>query len=217
MAAGSDFELQHTVRVAEHTVGIAPDDPVPEEVVGLPSLMQRLGSGLLSCLDRRQWGERFVVDFDQGCAVLGVVPAVGSDHRHCFSDVADPVDGKRGILGTLPVSPDGVADGGLRPAYQVLPVQDRHHPWDRQRIRDIDRGDLGVGEGTPHESRVDHSRQFDVLDVAGPAHQETGVLDPPDPGSEQGGLPGVRHPVRPDGDLPLIRSAAALTDSTMNV
>ncbi len=133
-----------------------------------------------------------VVDLDRLGGVLGLVVAVGHDHRHRVADIADGVDRHhrmRRRLVRLAVlvldhpAADQAADLGVG---DVLAGEDRDHARHRLGGRGVDALDLGVGVRRTQEVRVGRARERQVVDIAAGAGQEALVFRPLDPGAYSG-------------------------------
>ena len=180
----------------------APREPVPRAAqggfsiaLGGGKLGDQIGSELLvheRCsaaqavlgIDHRR--QRVKFSLYQRRRVLGGMAALGDHHREGFADMAHLVGGEQGLLRVE----DAVAHrrapfGGQRNLMvwhvrqqlrQRDPAHGKHHPGGGASRRQIDRADARMRQRAAHESRVEHARKLDVVDILSLAEQQSGVL-----------------------------------------
>ena len=172
-------------------IGLHADFPVIDQVAR--RLRVDLGCALVECLGEIDVGcLHVVVDLDRLGGVLGLVMAVGHDHRHRVADIAHGVDRHhrmRRRLVRLAVlvldhpAADQAADLGVG---DVLAGEDRDHARHRLGGRGVDALDLGVSVRRAHEVRVGRACERQVVDIAARAGEEAMIFLPLDPGAYSG-------------------------------
>ena len=155
-------------------------DELGEQVVIAAAVDRRSAGGerIAAVGDRR---EGLVIHLGQRRRVLGRVARVRDDHRDHLADMDDLVVGKQGTVVLLAVGGARQADDQAvlgEVGSQVVQRPDRMHAGHRLRRVDVDVRDRRMTQRTPHERRVQGSRQMDVVDEARPPAQQRRILDP---------------------------------------
>ena len=139
-----------------------------------------VGGGLVQPDHRRQ---RVVVDVHQLHGVLALVPVLGDHHGHRLPHEPDHIPGQE-RLAHLPVDHAGHRRRQHREAGQVGAGERGDHTGCLPRGADVDGADPRVRDRGPDEEHVTGPGELDVVGVDGTGRQETRVLRPPDPGTE---------------------------------
>jgi hypothetical protein len=179
--------LHHHRCLVEDPVHVAVLEPPGVHPVGAEALVEErgaVGERLLGAGDDRQL---LVVDLDRFGRVLGAAAAVGHHHGDDLTGVADPVLRHRpvvgdagvggGLVGQHPVGDrpgTGHADRPLR--GEVLAGVGGDDAGHLERARDVDPGQVGVGDRAAHEVHPQHPGQGDVVDEAALAGEQLWVL-----------------------------------------
>jgi len=112
-----------------------------------------------------------VLDFDQGCAIVGGVAVGRQHHGDLLILKADFLIRQHGLH---------IAGNGRHPMQvdrlQIIRRQHRDDPRRRQRLALVDRVDARMRVGTAHDRAEQHSRQFDVIDIQALAANEARIL-----------------------------------------
>jgi hypothetical protein len=116
-------------------------------------------------------GQRLVLDVDERQRVVGRVLVGRDDEGDLLALEAHLVAGQHGL---------GVVGDRRHPGQaerlEVLGGDDRRDVGVRERLRRVDRDDLGVGIRAAEQRAVDHARQLDVVQVVALAADEARVL-----------------------------------------
>jgi hypothetical protein len=142
---------------------------------------------------------------------LGGVDALGrllaQHHGDGFADEPDAPGGEEGAQHRLVEHGDGRSQRG---EVDVGPGHDRGHPRHAERVVDVDAEQHTVGDGRPHEGRVQRAVEQRIAEVGavGAANgQEPGVLDPRDPVAEDARPTGADGAAHEGGSLRLARGS----------
>ena len=168
--------LDDDVGLGEDAVALLRVAGLPEragEVVGLVGLVvadqRRVGVERLARVDDR--GQRLVLDVDQRQRVARRVAVLGDDEGDLLALEADLVAGEHGL---------GVVGDRRHPGeaerLEVLGGDHPEHLGVLERLRGVDREDLGVRVGAAQDRAVEHPRQHDVVEVGALAADEARVL-----------------------------------------
>jgi hypothetical protein len=121
-------------------------------------------------------GDRLVVDDDLLGGVGGGRPALGGHHSHHVADEANLLPGQRGTLDPGMHDHEAGGDGDV----EVGGGEHPGHPRHPRRGGGIDSPKFGVGHRRPNEDEVEHTRDFEVVDIVRPSEEDVGVLDSAD-------------------------------------
>ena len=143
----------------------------------------------------RRGGQDFVVDFDRGGGVLGLVAGLGEHHGDRLANETDFLVLQQTLLerlgdrrvGHLERRPD-VA----QPGRQIGRGDDFEDPRHGFRRGGVDTPDAGMRLGRADERRLQHARQLDVVGEHRAPGQKRRVLHPFDPGAHRLGTHGLR-------------------------
>ena len=129
-------------------------------------------------LDVAHRGQRLVIDLDELGGVLRERAAVGDHDRDAVAGVARLVDGERPVRRQLDVLGDGPGTGQpARPLVgEVGAGERRDDALGLACGSEVDARDPRVRVGTADDGHPDHACDRDVVDEAGLAGQELGIL-----------------------------------------
>ena len=175
MAALKPHALTYSLRTAfERTRRPVPVPDLPmEDVVGLFLAIRPQDHFIL--LRRRRIGhdrEGRVVDLHGLGAVHGGTPRFAKDRGDFLVLEEDLADRQHHLF----VEPVECREPSEACGLEVLAGDHGLDPGNLHRLADVDRLDLGVRVGAPHECQVQHPRQGHVVDVVSLALEETRIL-----------------------------------------
>ena len=206
--------LAHDVRrVRERSVdrgGVGRELPGVAAVTGEVGVGERdVGLGVREVEDR---GEVFVVDHDRLGRVARGFTTRRDDDRDPVAGEAHLAQGERPVRRVHHVGGHGPCAGqGRREVVgEVGAGQDRDDTGSRRRLGGVDRTDARVRGRAAHDLEVQRPGHGQVVDVAGGAGQDRGVLSAEQPGPDHRG-----HVAAPPLRMPMSLPAAASTAFTM--
>ena len=177
MPAEAELLLHDMRRPGEDQLGAAGVDlSVEADVVSQAGRHQR-GTRRAGGIDVGDGGQFLELDHHRLGRVFGLGPGVGHHSHHGLSGPHGPVE-RQGQLRRRFHALEMVQRAGPRraDARQVFAGRDQPHAGHRQRRRDVDRDDAGMGVGAAQEGGMQHPRQHQVGDIAAvPGQQALGV------------------------------------------
>ena len=172
---------EHAVRPDKGGLDIAELHGELRQEIVLGAAMDRRRAGRERVAAVRDDGKRFVGYVDQRRRVLRRIARLGDDHRHRLADMDDLVVGEDGPVALLPIGRARQADDQAVGREMGAEIGERPHRMDagcRHGRALVDPGNRGMRQRAPHESRVEGSRQVDVVDETCLPAQQGRILDP---------------------------------------
>ena len=143
----------------------------------------------------RGGGQDFVVDFDRGGGVLGLVAGLGEHHGDRLAHETHFLVFQQTLLERLGDRRVGHLERRLYVAQTGRQIGRRHHLEDPRhgfRRGAVDTADAGMRLGRADERRFQHARQMDVVGERRATGQERRIFHPFDPGAHRLGTHGLR-------------------------
>jgi hypothetical protein len=135
--------------------------------------------------DTRHRRQNAVLDADALSGIARGLDAVGDDHRHRITDVADLAPRQqrmRRLLHRLAVfsrDPPGAGHAIELVGGDVLGGEDRRDAGARQRLGLVDRDDFRMGMGRAQEDSMQLLRQHNIMDIAPATGEEAPIFPAP--------------------------------------